>query len=192
MARSGLTGDFGKLRRMAGSLQRLGGASTVRALALNLAEESIERIQEGFAGQRDPYGRRWRKKVFPDGRPVLVGKTARLRRGWHVASATAHGFRVSPSVWYAITKQRGSGIYGPHGRRIRARGGARLGVGVSGPRSSRALAIPLPSGGTLFRRSVAGERPRLMVPTRSRGLPRAWRLSFVHVAKDFIRSRLST
>lgn len=65
------------------------------------AEVAITLVGEGFDRQRDPYGRRWKKKQRPDGRKILHGETTRLRNGWHVEKATARSWRIAPSVEYA-------------------------------------------------------------------------------------------
>lgn len=73
-----------------------------------VAEEAIGLIQDGFREQRDPYGRPWAPKKRPDGRAILVGKTTRLRRGWHVESSKRGQVVIAPSVDYATYHQTGT------------------------------------------------------------------------------------
>lgn len=81
------------------------GHTLVEMQSKALAEVMITLIAEGFERERDPYGRKWKKKQVDDGRKVLHGKTSRLRTGWHVVSAKRRGFHVAPSVAYAAYHQ---------------------------------------------------------------------------------------
>lgn len=106
-------------------------------MSQDMGEEALELIAEGFATETDPYGKPWQKKKTDDGRSILVGKTARLRRGWHLQRYGRGGFTVAPSVNYAAYHQKGT------------------------------------------KRMVS----RMMVPTRSRGIPGKWRAALDGVAQ---------
>jgi phage gpG-like protein len=103
VARSGVTGDFGKMKRWQ-ELFRNNSALMIGA-SRSMAEETLNLIKDGFRSEQDPYGKAWAPKQANDGRKVLSGKTSRLKGGWHVVSATASGFRVAPSVDYAAPHQ---------------------------------------------------------------------------------------
>lgn len=100
------------------------------------AEEALDLVAEGFQKQQDPYGVAWQEKKAPDGRSILVGKTTRLRRGWHVIKKSNGKWSIAPSVEYAGAHQD--------------------------PRPR-----PLWGGKSLPR--------RMMIPSKSRGLPPEWR-----------------
>lgn len=103
-----LTGDFAKLRQWSTKIKAAGGTKALKELSENLAEEALELVAEGFRDEQDPSGERWARKKVPDGRQVLVGKTARLRRGWHRRKVTASGFTIGPAVKYAQYHQSGT------------------------------------------------------------------------------------
>lgn len=173
MTRVKLMGDFAELAAMVRKL----GALQEKALPVisrNMAEEGLSLIRQGFQEQSDPYGQNWKPKVFPDGRAVLVGKTARLRNGWQVKRANRSGFLIAPSVSYAQFHQGGTGIHGPSGTRIK-------------PKKARALRFEA-SGTTVFRRSVEGAPKRKMIPDR--GLPARWRDALADTAREVIDSYL--
>lgn len=96
-----LRGDFAKLKSWTRKIEGASRSKALKDLADNLAEEALDLVAEGFANESDPYGKRWKAKKKPDGRSVLVGKTARLRRGWHRKRVSSKGFRIGPAVDYA-------------------------------------------------------------------------------------------
>lgn len=70
-----------------------------------MAKATLKLIDQGFQGEKDPYGTRWKKKKKPDGRKTLHGPTGRLRRGWKARGVSRRGFTVAPSVSYAAPHQ---------------------------------------------------------------------------------------
>jgi phage gpG-like protein len=70
-----------------------------------MADEALELVASGFEKQENPYGDLWQKKKVDDGRNVLVGKTVRLRRGWHKVKVNATKWAIEPSVPYASAHQ---------------------------------------------------------------------------------------
>lgn len=99
-------GDFKKVDSWAKAMGTAPGL--LDQMSKQMAEEAIGLIADGFRGQHDPYGRKWKPKKAADGRNTLVGKTARLRNGWHVTRSSRGGFTVSPSVNYAVHHQFGA------------------------------------------------------------------------------------
>jgi phage gpG-like protein len=99
-------GDFKKVDSWAKAMGTAPGL--LDQMSRQMAEEAVGLIADGFRAQSDPYGRKWRPKKVPDGRNVLVGKTANLRTGWNVTRSTRGGFTVSPSVSYAVHHQFGA------------------------------------------------------------------------------------
>lgn len=69
------------------------------------AEEALDLVAEGFQKQQDPYGTPWAPKKVDDGRPILVGETTRLRRGWHKRKTGKGKWTIAPSVEYAAAHQ---------------------------------------------------------------------------------------
>lgn len=98
-----IRGDFHRLKAWAKMFE--GTPELLKPMSKDMAEELLGKVQDGFRDQRDPYGQAWAPKKIPDGRAVLVGETTRLRRGWHVEKTNAHGFKIIPSVKYAIAHQ---------------------------------------------------------------------------------------
>ncbi len=80
----------------------------LKRIGTHVAEELLGLVQEGFRKEANPYGQRWAKKKRDDGRSILVGKTARLRRGWHTESVSRGTITIAPSVSYADFHQTGT------------------------------------------------------------------------------------
>ncbi len=146
-----LTGDFPKLAAMVNSLASIPGAR--RTVSLQLAEETVELIREGFERSRDPYNKPWARLKLRDGRPLE--DAGGLKASWVRRSADDGGFSVASGKRYAIFHQKGTGVYGPRNARIR-------------PTKARALKLP----GGMLRASVAGSPIRRMVPNGR--LPKRW------------------
>ena len=77
----------------------------VSVMSEQVAEEALALVNEGFAKQTDPYGKAWQEKKVDDGRSILVGKTTRLRRGWHKVKISESKWAIHPSVTYAAAHQ---------------------------------------------------------------------------------------
>jgi hypothetical protein len=86
-----LTKKLGKTRELIKVVQRA------------QAEEGLDLVQQGFSGEEDPYGKKWKDKKKPDGRKNLHGKTSRLRRGWTIRSDI--GMALQASVDYSSHHQ---------------------------------------------------------------------------------------
>jgi hypothetical protein len=159
---------FAKLQKLKHKLDTA-PTKVMATIVRNCAEEALSLTRDGFATETNPYGERWARKKFSDGRNTLSGKTSRLKNFAVQVSRT--GFRLHSTVNYAVFHQGGTGIYGPKGRRIV-------------PVRAKALKIP----GIGFRKSVAGSPKRLMVPTKQRGLPPHWSRAFKEVSSEVIRA----
>jgi phage gpG-like protein len=73
-----------------------------------VGEEFIGLIQDGFRRSRDPFGHSWAAKKHPDGRAILVGRTTRLRRSWHLERSARGVITVASGVVYATFHQTGT------------------------------------------------------------------------------------
>jgi hypothetical protein len=109
MIKSG--GDFAKLE----SWEKALGAvdQVLEVMSKDMAEELVGLVKEGWRTQADPYGQPWKAKKRPDRRQILVGKTARLKGGWHVRQAGRKGFTIAPSVDYGGFHQQGTKFIPP-------------------------------------------------------------------------------
>jgi len=178
MLSASLSGDFGKLTAFG---KRIGGLATpafARGINKEFADEALYQVQVGFAQEKDPYGTPWFPKVFNDGRKILRGKSGKLERSFfrrYVGPDAAIIGTNNPEARF----QGGTGIFGPSGKRITARG--------------RALRIPGTGrggkNGAMFFRSVKGARPRLMVPQQWRPSP-IWNRALRQRAAAYILSRV--
>lgn len=104
-------GDFEKLEdweKAFASADKLLGT-----MSRDMAEELVGLVKERWRKQADPYGQKWKPKKKRDGRQILVGKTARLKGGWHVKRASRGGFTIAPSVDYAGFHQTGTKFIPP-------------------------------------------------------------------------------
>lgn len=101
-----ITGDFAKLSEWQKTIETT--PSVLADISRIGAEELLDLVQQGFDAESNPYGDRWKPKKRDDGRAILVGKTARLRRGWHTKKSDKGGFTIAPSVSYAAFHQRGT------------------------------------------------------------------------------------
>jgi len=149
------TGDFAKLKGWGQRFDNV-AASGMQIVSLQLAEESLELVREGFATTTDPYGKKWAPLVIRNGRPL--SDTGGLRSSWSVRERTAKRFRIESHKKHSIFHQKGTGLYGPRKKRIE-------------PVHAKALKFKGPSG-PIFAKSVKGSPKRRMVPDR--GLPPRW------------------
>jgi phage gpG-like protein len=162
-------GDFSKLRRWADKADQ--AKELMETISKNLADESISLVRDGMNRGVDPYGKRYEPLVLRSGQPLK--RTGGMFAAWHRASATAGSFRISNAKNYAGFHQHGTGIYGPKKTPITAKNGG-------------SLRIPLPGGGVMFRKSVAGSPQRMMVPRKR--LPGAWRDAYRETVNEIFLS----
>lgn len=191
-------GDFSKLLGFTRKLSDFRRA--LEDVADSAAEEAVKLVAEGFQQQSDPYGNEWKPKRHDDGRSVLVGKTARLRRGWHWKRTGVGKRRVYSNVDYAIYHQ--DGTRGRHSEqtqhRVQPYANDFIQAGKLGTRRgrfiSRKQARKLGRGGSAiavhsFKITFgigSGKIPvRAMVPD-SRGIPQAWSDRMGKAARDAI------
>ncbi len=150
-----LTGDFAALTRFGERVAEMGSPRALRA-----PKEAIVQARDGFREERDPYGKKWAPKRFPDGNKILR-KSEGLYGGF-ISSVNENGYTISNTQPYAKFTF-GTGIYGNSKSRIYAKG--------------RALRIPGAAArggggrfksGAMFFSSVAGSPARLIVPVKNR------------------------
>jgi hypothetical protein len=174
--RGSLTGDFGALTRFGEVVGKLGGMGTMTELSHEMGKEVVRLAEQGFQRETDPYGVRWFRKSYPDGRKVLNGSTGKLARSFAIKSVGAFGVVVASNLARSRFPQSGTGMYGPSKQRIK-------------PKAGKALAFKSNSGATLFRRSVKGQQQRRMVPVK--GLPSpTWNRAIKKAAVAFLKKRL--
>lgn len=169
------SGDFRSLERFEAKLQS--ASSVLRDVSVNLAEEAIELIREGFENDEAPDGTPWAPlRTVLAGRPLRAGKilekTGGLKGSWHRSFANRSGFGIASGKDYAKYHQGGTGVYGPKREPIKAKG--------------RALRIP-GANGVILVRSVRGTPARKMVPDPG-PLPGKWRARFISVADDVLKA----
>lgn len=170
-----MSGNVGALGVFGARVSRVGSNATLRGLAKELGNAGLFEVQAGFSTHTDPYGDPWKPKVIPDGNPILVGKTGKLRVGWYLKyvgpDAVIIGNRTREAGF-----QSGTGVYGPTGQPIR-------------PKTKKALSFKGPGGRFTFR-SVRGAPPRLMVP-RQGEMPPAWNRALTVAAREYMMARLN-
>lgn len=174
-----LTGDLEALTRFGDRVAEIGSQRTLTRLNKELAEEAIIQARDGFREERDPYGKKWPRKVFPDGRKVLRGSTEKLYNGFRVLRADARGFEmgnVEPHAKFTF----GTGLYGPNKRRIYPKTAKALVIGGSQGRASSGQFTR-----NLAFHSVKGSPERLIVPVAGR-VSKIWQTAFKRRATKFL------
>lgn len=165
-------------------LQRFADATD--AIADGVAEEAMDLIAEGFAGEKDPYGNKWADKVHDDGRSILVGKTTRLRRGWHVIDGGPGKRSIAPNVEYAIYHQDGTNGRSADSTRVQP-------INTMGRflKKSKAAKRKTAVGFRILNFKAGGGKipARPMIPD-SRGVPSHWRTRAKQAANEVIKLRL--
>lgn len=174
MARSSVTGDFRKLQDIAKRLGNLTGQNALTAINNANAEATLKLIDRGFEQEREPSGRPWHEKVFPDGRPVL-GRTGALRRSFRKRQVTSRDFEVESTDAKFKFHQSGTGVRGPRKRRIR-------------PVKKSVLAWRV-RGNQFFAHSVEGTPQRKMLPEKGK-MPTTWRVALEKETIKTLRKRL--
>jgi hypothetical protein len=191
------SGSTVELRGLAKRLRGASSSQTLREFADNVGEEVIDLIAQGFELEVDPYGEAWKKpKVIDDGRQLLVGKTANLRRRWHAISINPDEIRIGPSAdstEYAKYHQTGTGIYGRgtpivliNARMLHWSDGIldEEGDGILDEEGGGILDEEGGGKKGFFARSVRGAPARKMFPDGPE-LPPAWRKQLEEMASEF-------
>ena len=75
-------------------------------ISVNLAEETINLVSEGFESAADPYGSGWAPTIR--GNKPLHGPSGNLRTSWNRLFANADGWAVGSGVAYARFHQSGT------------------------------------------------------------------------------------
>lgn len=157
-----LTGDLEALTRFGDRVAEIGSKRVLTQLNKELAQEAIVQARDGFREERDPYGAKWPRKVFPDGRKILR-KSEKLYNGFKVLRADSTGFEIS-NVEDHARFTFGTGLWGPRKQRIYPKQARALVIGGS---QGRAAGTGQYTRNLAFR-SVKGSPPRLIVPQGSR------------------------
>jgi hypothetical protein len=174
--RGSLTGDFSALTRFGKAIGSLSRSSVMTELSREIGDEVVKLVERGFDREQDPYGIKWYRKTFADGRKVLSGATGKLAKSFAIKSVGAWGVVVGSSLARSRFPQSGTGLYGPSKQRIK-------------PKSGKALAFKSSSGATLFRASVKGQQQRRMVPVAGMPSP-TWNRAIKKRAVAFLKARL--
>jgi hypothetical protein len=174
-----LAGDLDALTRFGERVGQIGSQRTLAKLNQELAQEAIVQARDGFREERDPYGKKWPEKVFPDGRKILR-KSEKLYNGFKVLRADARGFEIT-NVEEHAKYTFGTGLWGPKKSRIYPKTAKALVIGGSQGRSG--------STGQFTRniafRSIKGSPPRLIVPLAGKPSP-IWQRAFKQRATKFL------
>lgn len=119
-----ITGDFRALKRMQANVKDMATPKWRRGLAANLGEEALNQVAEGFARERDPYDRPWKKSIRArEQGGQTLSASARLRRSFtrRGVQARPDGFTIGSNVIYALTHQKGAVIKPRNGKYLRFR-----------------------------------------------------------------------
>lgn len=100
-----LTGDFAALNAIVTQLEE--APEALLAANENMAEESIDLVRQGWRKQRAPDGKKWKVKVRPDGRAILV-RTGTLRNSFAVTRVDLTGFTITGTANYGGFHQSGT------------------------------------------------------------------------------------
>lgn len=103
----GLTGDFRTLDRWERDIGELGSDKLMFEVADAMADATLGLVAQGFAQERDPFGKAWKPKKNPDGRMILRGKTGKLIK-FRKGSVNQRGFRVDAGAPYFSHLQAGT------------------------------------------------------------------------------------
>jgi phage gpG-like protein len=173
--KASFTGDIAKLDKWAKRLREVPKA--MDELSVQLAEETVHLIRDGFEKSRDPYGKKWADLKLRDGRPLE--DRGQLKGSWFRKYSDRKGFLIaSADNKKAVWHQYGTGIYGPHKERIK-------------PKNAKAFALPVKGkmarvfGGVMFASSTKGTVARPMLPYKKH-LPKRWVRAYQEVAEDFL------
>jgi phage gpG-like protein len=171
-----LTGDIELLTRFGDRVGNLGSDATMRGLHAELADEALFQVQDQFARERDPYGRPWFPKKFPNGRKTLVA-SGKLIKSFRRLYLGPDCVIIGSTAGHAIFAQTGTGIYGPSGRRIY-------------PKSGKALRFRGAGGKFIYAKSVEGSRRRMLFPIKAAPSP-IWMLAMKRRARAYLQRRIS-
>lgn len=174
-----LAGDLEALTRFGDRVAEIGSTKTLTRLNKELAAEAIIQARDGFREERDPYGKKWPAKVFPDGRKILR-KSEKLYNGFQVLRADSNGFEITNVEPHAVFTF-GTGIYGPRKQRIYPKTARALVIGGSQGRSGATGQFTR----NMAFRSVKGSPQRLIMPVGNRSSP-IWQRAFKQRATKFL------
>lgn len=179
-----LTGDFAALTRFGSRVADMGSPRVMRALNQEMAKEAIIQARDGFREERDPYGKKWPQKVFPDGRKIL--RKSEKMYGGFIFEATEFGYKISNTQDYSKFTF-GTGEFGPSGSRIYPKKGRALRIGGA---AGRGVGGRFKSGAMFFS-SVKGSPQRLIVPLKGKASP-IWQRALKKRATAFLAQHFTS
>ena len=106
-----LSGDINALKRFGDAIGKLGSTSVLTELSREIGDEVIKLAERGFDREQDPYGIKWYRKTYPDGRKVLSGATGKLATSFSIKAAGPWGVVVASSLTRSRFPQSGTGLY---------------------------------------------------------------------------------
>lgn len=184
----------GSLAELTRKVRYLQGAGFKAELSQVLAAEALHQVEEGFIGERDPYGRPWaplsrKRRRGSRASAQLLRDSGRMYNS-RAAAPTDGGFRLSITARYAAVHQYG-GV-------IPARSNARAQTIWQNPRTGRivgrntrlkSVLETTPKHGSTFGQIVIPRRQ--MVPEKDTGgLGPIWLPAFNQVADSLMRRRM--
>lgn len=175
MFTASLDGDFGKVTAFGDRVGSLATPAFMRQVSKEIADEGLNLVQVGFSTQTNPYHSPWAPKKYPDGRSILRGNSGRLERSFVRLYAGPDAATIGSKARHAVFAQRGTGIYGPHKRRIAAKGKAMRWKS---------------NGRWVFARSTEGSPQRLMMPLEIRNSI-YWAKAYQARVSALMRARLA-
>ena len=184
---AGIKGDFNKLKKLAEKLEGLAKPVFRAKLSKNIAEESIEMVNQSFEEGRSPYGPKWPAPRWrsANGKVSPLRDTGRLQRSFHVVSTSFYKFVVETNVKYAATHQYGA-VIKPKTAKCLVFRGVHTDVGrtAKGRKSYKRT-----YGGWIFAKKVTIPQ-RQMMPEPNQGLPNRWKKGFDDTATDVLKAFL--
>lgn len=176
MARLVVKGNVAKLKTMAKQLRRPEPA--LKAMALNMAEESLNLVDAGFDSGTDPYGKAWDA-------PNNLQITGRMR-AYAYSGVSERGFTVhatdKKAIWHHAPGKRQAGTswnVKAHEQTVKLKRGRRV----------RRVKVQIPAHTASWRRTWRLPT-RLQVPTKGRGLPSRWKKRYQALAKEALEDWL--
>lgn len=95
----------GQIAELVRRLEALTTPQWRQSLSRQLAEQTLQLIDDGFKGRRDPYGDAWAPTKQPN--PILE-RTGDMRRSWSIKSVTPEGFTITNPMPYTVFHQAGT------------------------------------------------------------------------------------
>lgn len=95
----------GRIADLVSKLDALGSSEWRQSLCQQLAEKSLDLIDNDFKRRSNPYGDRWTSTMQPN--PILQ-RTGALRRSFRIISVLPGGFTIQSTAPYSGYHQHGT------------------------------------------------------------------------------------